>query len=146
MLITCPECNKKISNKSEVCIHCGYPLKKINICNINGVEYDFSDILSDIDNGQRTPASFVGQISDMCNIPVYEAKEIYFKIKNSNKLPQNVKRETKEQPNIPKCPTCGSTNIKPISATERATSIIGLGIFSKKINKTFKCLNCKCTW
>lgn len=48
--------------------------------------------------------------------------------------------------NKPKCPTCGSTNIKPITATERATSIIGLGIFSKKINKTYKCLNCKHTW
>lgn len=48
--------------------------------------------------------------------------------------------------NKPKCPTCGSINIKPITATERATSILGLGIFSKKINKTYMCLNCKHTW
>lgn len=40
-------------------------------------------------------------------------------------------------------PTCGSPNIKPITSTERAASLIGLGIFSKKINKTYKCLNCK---
>ena len=46
----------------------------------------------------------------------------------------------------PKCPTCGSSNIKPITSTERAASLIGLGIFSKKINKTYKCLNCKHTW
>lgn len=26
-LISCPECGKEISTKSEVCIHCGYPLK-----------------------------------------------------------------------------------------------------------------------
>jgi hypothetical protein len=25
-LIRCPECNKKISDKAEVCIDCGYPL------------------------------------------------------------------------------------------------------------------------
>lgn len=50
------------------------------------------------------------------------------------------------QSNTPKCPTCGSTNIKLITATERATSILGLGIFSKKINKSYKCLNCKYTW
>ncbi len=43
-------------------------------------------------------------------------------------------------------PTCGSPNIKPITSTERAASLIGLGIFSKKINKTYKCLNCKHTW
>lgn len=52
----------------------------------------------------------------------------------------------KEEDNRPKCPNCHSTNIKPISGTERAMSIMGLGIFSKKINKSFKCLNCKYTW
>ena len=44
------------------------------------------------------------------------------------------------------CPYCQSTNTKPISGTERAVSILGLGIFSKKINKSCKCLDCKCTW
>lgn len=44
------------------------------------------------------------------------------------------------------CPYCKSTNTKPISGTERAVSILGLGIFSKKINKSCKCLDCKCTW
>lgn len=46
----------------------------------------------------------------------------------------------------PTCPTCGSTNVKPISGLERGTSIMGLGIFSRKINKTYKCLNCKYMW
>lgn len=44
------------------------------------------------------------------------------------------------------CPYCQSTNTKPISGTERVVSILGLGIFSKKINKSCKCLDCKCTW
>ena len=46
----------------------------------------------------------------------------------------------------PKCPTCGSANIKSISGTERAVSVMGLGLFSKKINKSFKCKNCGYTW
>lgn len=29
-LIKCPECNKEISDKAEVCIHCGYPILKSN--------------------------------------------------------------------------------------------------------------------
>jgi ribosomal protein L7/L12 len=29
-LIKCPECNKDISDKAEVCIHCGYPIQKLN--------------------------------------------------------------------------------------------------------------------
>ena len=27
-LIDCPECNQKISDKAEKCIHCGYPAKE----------------------------------------------------------------------------------------------------------------------
>lgn len=40
------------------------------------------------------------------------------------------------------CPYCKSTNTKKISATERVASIAMLGIFSRKINKSFKCNNC----
>ena len=28
-LIKCPECGKEISDKSEICVHCGYPLKNV---------------------------------------------------------------------------------------------------------------------
>jgi len=48
--------------------------------------------------------------------------------------------------NKPKCPTCGSTNIKKMGGIERGASIAAFGIFSKKINKTFKCCNCGYTW
>ena len=47
--------------------------------------------------------------------------------------------------NMPKCPTCGSLNVRHISGGERVASIAAFGIFSKKINKTFKCGNCGCT-
>lgn len=48
--------------------------------------------------------------------------------------------------NTPICPTCGSPNVKKISITERAVSVGILGVFSNKINKSFKCGNCGCTW
>ena len=50
------------------------------------------------------------------------------------------------QASKPKCPHCHSINIAKISGTERAMSVIGLGILSKKINKSFKCKNCGYTW
>ena len=31
MLINCPECGKEVSNKSEKCIHCGYPFKIVAV-------------------------------------------------------------------------------------------------------------------
>ena len=48
--------------------------------------------------------------------------------------------------NVPKCPTCDSTNIQKIGTGERVASVAMLGIFSKKINKSFKCKNCGFTW
>ena len=51
-----------------------------------------------------------------------------------------------EQSRVPKCPTCQSTNIRKMGGIERGASIYTFGIFSKKINKTFKCQNCGYTW
>lgn len=54
--------------------------------------------------------------------------------------------QARELLNKPKCPTCQSTNISKIGGLERGASIAAFGIFSKKINKTFKCGNCGYTW
>lgn len=48
--------------------------------------------------------------------------------------------------NIPKCPTCGSTNIKRITTANRAVSVLTLGILSGKIGKNYECLDCKAKW
>ncbi len=42
-LIVCPKCVNEISDKCELCIHCGYPLINSK-CDINGVVYDFKEI------------------------------------------------------------------------------------------------------
>lgn len=157
MLIQCPECKNCISDKSEVCIHCGYPLKQknINICNINGTNYDLTkelDLLvkTDFMHGLRN-------LRDIYGLSLADATTLGNIIKSSKQIPSEYNssqieeyrtqlKEKEDKVNTPKCPTCGSTNVKPITATERATSIIGLGLISKKINKTYKCLNCKCTW
>lgn len=67
----------------------------------------------------------------------------------SDLTPQQIAQanaQAQELLNKPKCPTCGSTNIKKIGGIERGASIAAFGIFSKKINKTFKCCNCGYTW
>ena len=48
--------------------------------------------------------------------------------------------------NVPKCPTCGSTNIKRISTANRAVSIGLFGLLSGKIGKNYECRNCKAKW
>ena len=55
-------------------------------------------------------------------------------------------QKKQQESNRPHCPTCGSTNIQKIGTGERIASVAMVGIFSKKINKSYKCLNCKHTW
>lgn len=54
--------------------------------------------------------------------------------------------DSPKQSNRPKCPTCNSTDIRKIGTGERVASVIGFGLLSKKINKTWKCNNCGHTW
>lgn len=55
-------------------------------------------------------------------------------------------QESSISDNTPKCPTCGSTNIKKISVTKKLGGVIGFGIFSKTAKSQFECLNCKYKW
>lgn len=153
-LIKCPECGKEISDKAKQCIHCGYPLEdiKINICNINGKKVDLSWMLQDV-NSMTNPQKLVKEYG----LDSHDAIILYKIVRETKKIPNEYVSEKRNeynnqvcdmihQSNIPKCPTCGSTNIEKIGGMERAGSIAMWGIFSKKINKTFKCKKCGYTW
>ena len=56
------------------------------------------------------------------------------------------KRLTPYTNNLPKCPTCDSTNISKISATSKAIGVATFGIFSKTAFFQFKCNNCGYKW
>ena len=85
-------------------------------------------------------------------LEVIEELKVMLKDKSSGRSVLNNKKATqkidsqKTHQNIPKCPTCQSTNIKKISSAQRAGSIIGFGIFSKNIGKTFECKKCGYKW
>lgn len=53
---------------------------------------------------------------------------------------------TNQQANIPTCPTCGSTNVRPISTTKKATGFVLVGVFSSNFGKNYECKNCKYKW
>ena len=48
--------------------------------------------------------------------------------------------------NVPKCPTCGSTNIQRISASAKLSGAMMFGIFSKTAKSQWKCRNCGSKW
>lgn len=142
-LIVCPECGEKISDKADICVHCGYPIKSLkNICVINGKECDLSFILDD-------EYSIIFKVRDfiqLTNCEIGKSRELVEKIICDGSIPKSLYIPIEREQAKPKCPTCGSTNIKKISGTKKAASIIGFGILSSNLGKTYECLNCKYKW
>ena len=74
----------------------------------------------------------------------WDRREAFKKIqKHNNELLENDKVK---QLNIPKCPTCGSTDIKKISVMSKAVGATMFGLFSKTARSQFKCKNCGYEW
>lgn len=161
MLIQCPECGKQISDKADSCPNCGCPVNKMNYdnyCSINDVKYDLTDainVLSKVDNKDTDvhPLFVIEEmIRNKTSLERESAKKLALIILKTNKIPPDFNgkidtyKTTQAQLNIPKCPTCGSTNIEEIGGLERVASVVVWGLSSKKINKTFKCKNCGYTW
>lgn len=52
-----------------------------------------------------------------------------------------------EQSRLPKCPTCGSTNLKKISGLSKAGSVALWGVFAAgRTSKTWHCNKCGAEW
>lgn len=51
-----------------------------------------------------------------------------------------------QQQCVPKCPTCGSTNVAPISTGKKMLGLLTLGLASKGIGKSYCCKNCGYYW
>lgn len=122
-----------LNDDVNMCSECGSEL-----LNIDFPALDLK-ILTKISNEPKFYQSMI-ELHDK-DIIEYELKMSQFRSQvEANKHANAIEK------NIPKCPTCQSTNIRKIGTGERAVSILGFGILSKKINKTWKCNDCGHTW
>lgn len=78
--------------------------------------------------------------------PQFDQKKCISREKGDAAFDANRQKEIYKREHGPKCPTCGSSHVEKMGAVERGVSIAMLGMFSKKINKTFKCDDCGYTW
>ena len=150
-LIICPECRKEISDKSETCIHCGYPL--INyMCKINDKEYSLKDELSMalVNNDDWIKA--IGSLRRKTSLTLSDGKELIELMKSTKSVPNiyipkhpledRSKYENKPFDTIT-CPYCHSTDTKKITNTSKAVHTALFGIFSISRNgKQWHCNNC----
>lgn len=146
-LIKCPECNKEISSKSKVCVHCGYPIENNNMnCKINGVSYDLSFLLDDSISIPLKGKQL--HLLTKCNL-----KDCLLKTKTiveSGEIPKvlNLQQQEKvvEEENIVRCPTCNSIKVKRISVTAKIAGATMAGLLSKTAKSQFRCENCGYKW
>lgn len=59
---------------------------------------------------------------------------------------QSLRTESIFPKNVPKCPTCQSTNIKKVSTTSKAINTVMFGLLGTKRHKTFHCNDCEYEW
>lgn len=110
-LIKCPECGKEISDKSDKCIHCGFPLRSTPIIqeNIGGKYYDVTFL-------KDTNISFINkikQLNELTNCGLVQAKEIAHKYHIVQESQQKEQEESVQ--NQIHCPKCNSTSIQTIN-------------------------------
>lgn len=82
-------------------------------------------------------------VSVRCNV----CQESYKKLeKNTIVNVRHEKAPVIQINNIPKCPTCQSTNIQKISAGRKLLGGLGFGLMSKTATSQFECKNCGYKW
>lgn len=168
-LIKCCECNTKVSEYAEKCPNCGCPMsviidknKNINkyLITFNGGEtIDLTGIEEKITEEELSDSHKVWDILQ----EEYDAGILQFTINsmfkfNNYKFPDNyqdlydamcehnVKSREAREASMPKCPTCGSTNIEKISLTKKALGGAMFGILSSDVRKTMHCKKCGYKW
>ena len=156
-VIKCPECGHNVSTMANACPNCGCPIVKEqkNICVIHGVPYDLTDVLSAFQDLHASAEHRRGQayhilrdlrkaslgVSDLGPNEFGETLDIIRRIEKTGKVPPEY-----PFPDTPRCPTCGSTDIRKLSAGERGVSLGLFGLASKTARSQFVCDHCGYKW
>ncbi len=120
---------------------------------LNSKEINSNDIFPYVKNGNLRDAIIFMKNKTGCSKD--EAYEVYKELKqmlNPNPLTKlevdsyKKQHSPTKQSNHPKCPTCGSTNVKKISVTSKAVGAGLFGLFSKTAKSQFECENCGYKW
>lgn len=144
----CPYCgqtyNLLISNNS-ICQNCFTENVEFAIAEHDSSYYrkmsfeKYGDII-------HTSDILIEEISKNPLFDIEKSKITTLKDKENESLNKLLSRSINKNNSLPKCPTCGSTNIKKISTVKRATHAYMFGLFSKTARSQFECQNCHYKW
>ena len=143
-----------LNHKIRCCKRCGHiemwQKELIPVCEYcNSELVDTEYILQDVlEHGEIKPeirkAIFEKYIK---NSPLYSEEAVKNREEKEGRERLNLPSSYKpKEDNTPKCPTCGSTNVHPISAGKKAVGFLTVGVFSKNFGKSYECDDCKYRW
>ena len=135
--IRCPKCRKMINERDRKCTYCGF----------DGIaSYRAALSRTEREAKKKQQEKWNKAMQDVMKSEKADTKNK--QQEKWNKAIQDVMKSEKADTknNVPKCPTCSSTNIKKIGSVNKTVSIALFGIFSSKIGKQFQCLECGYKW
>ena len=147
MLCYCKNCGRivqEVYGKNEQkCDYCNYMLQYIPEKFLLGKSKSiFKDDLKEqfINEYIKSSSEFDQYLFD------HRDEDLYNRRRENEAKMTHGKSILEEKSRIPKCPSCGSSNISKIGLLNRAVSFELVGFASSKIGKTHKCKNCGTTW
>ena len=118
-MITCPNCGEHISDTSRKCKYCGFDGIASYLLKADR-EKDFARRQQEIEDRMEYDFDAVHSPSRSYTNP--------------------------EPVCVPKCPTCGSTNVQKISGAKRWLTTGLFGLASGDLGKSMRCKNCGYKW
>lgn len=115
-------------------------------CNGSTVEMSLTveewNVLKDI----STDSSFILEMDKLKQSDIVDFNLKLSQFKANASVQQQSTFSPQPQSIVPRCPTCGSTNIKKISGTKRWVGTGMFGLASSDLGKVMECLNCHAKW
>lgn len=144
----CSKCKQNFSDSFEECVYCNTPLVNglIEIDDLSTPEPHImsdSEILEQYKDYRKNIESQIGhELSDaefLNGLKEGHRDSLVLKTEKNNS-------SSTDKVNIPKCPTCQSTDIKKISTASKAGLVFLWGLLSQKVKKQWHCNNCGYEW
>lgn len=137
----------------KYCPKCGEInfIDSITNCHFCNEPYVITDYKWSLDDGDRNMYKIILEEYAKPN-PLFD-EELYNKRIALEKSQQQatldmmyMEKQQAQRANVPKCPTCGSTNVEKISTAQKAFGFALVGLFSSNLGKTMHCKNCGYKW
>lgn len=140
----CPYCGNEQFSYQDYCTYCKSKLSPIKAQHDS--DYYHEEALARFGKSYRRFDVDKLILEEARKNPLFDEEK--YELARKNESDRVLKKTTNEQlkANLPKCPTCGSTNIQKISDLRRGVHAVAWGLLSNTVRSQFECKNCGYKW